>query len=45
MAKLNKRQIIILVMTGMAVLYGAYEIFVASPAEKKLSRQRLKIHR
>jgi hypothetical protein len=41
MAKLNKRQIIILAITGMAVLYGAYEIFFASPAEKKTQQAKV----
>jgi hypothetical protein len=34
MEKLNKRQIIILVVMGVVVLYGAYEFIFAGPARK-----------
>lgn len=34
MAKLNKRQIIILVVMGVVVLYGAYELIFAGSARK-----------
>jgi hypothetical protein len=34
MEKLNKRQIIILVVMGVFVLYGAYEFIFAGPARK-----------
>ncbi|HPD58143.1 MAG TPA: hypothetical protein PKW17_12935 [Smithellaceae bacterium] len=35
MSKLNKRQIIILIIAGICVLYAVYEIFIAAPAAKK----------
>jgi len=35
MAKLNKRQIIILVVAALFVLYAAYEYLIAGPAAKK----------
>ncbi|OGP90721.1 MAG: hypothetical protein A2031_02850 [Deltaproteobacteria bacterium RBG_19FT_COMBO_43_11] len=35
MAKLNKRQIIILVIAALFVLYAAYEYLIAGPAAKK----------
>lgn len=35
MAKLNKRQIIILALAALAVLYAAYELLIAGPAGKK----------
>jgi hypothetical protein len=35
MSKLNKRQIIILVIMGLAVLFGVYEIIFDTPAAKK----------
>jgi hypothetical protein len=38
MEKLNKRQIIILTLMGIAVLYGAYEIFFAGPSGKKTAQ-------
>ena len=34
MAKLNKRQIIILVVMAVFVLYGAYEYLIATPSRK-----------
>src|SRR4030042_2546873 len=35
MAKLNKRQIIILVIAALFILYAAYEYLIAGPAAKK----------
>jgi len=35
MAKLNKRQIIILVIAALFILYAAYEYLIAGPAGKK----------
>jgi hypothetical protein len=34
MAKLNKRQIIIMILLFIVVLYGAYEYLIAAPAKK-----------
>jgi hypothetical protein len=42
MAKLNKRQIIILVLMGMFVIYGAYIIFFAPPAGEKTQQAKYK---
>ncbi len=36
MAKLNKRQIIILVIAALFVLYAAYEYLISGPASKKV---------
>jgi hypothetical protein len=36
MAKLNKRQIIILVIAALFILYAAYEYLIASPAGKEV---------
>jgi hypothetical protein len=36
MAKLNKRQIIILVIAALFILYAAYEYLIAGPAGKKV---------
>ena len=35
MKKLNKRQIIILAVAALCVLYAVYELFIAGPAAKK----------
>ena len=35
MSKLNKRQIIILIIAGIFALYAVYELFIAGPAAKK----------
>ena len=35
MKKLNKRQIIILAVAALFVLYAVYELFLAGPAAKK----------
>jgi len=35
MKKLNKRQIIILAVAGVLVLYAAYELLLAGPSNKK----------
>jgi hypothetical protein len=35
MSKLNKRQIIILIIAGLFALYAVYELFIAGPAAKK----------
>jgi amino acid transporter len=35
MKKLNKRQIIILAVAGVFILYAAYELLLAGPSNKK----------
>jgi hypothetical protein len=38
MEKLNRRQIIILAVMGIAILYGAYAIFFTGPSGKKMAQ-------
>lgn len=40
MPKKNQRQIIILALMGLAVLYGAYEIFFARAVDKKAQQKK-----
>lgn len=39
MKKLNKRQIIILVIAALFVLYAAYELLIARPADRKTKKE------